>query len=89
MTAQTQVQMERPEQTQFLEEMPKAPATVLAGSLLAPAERESAEKTGARFCIQFEGKTHMVPAHMQVPAGATAVRTSSGSLLGIPAVTGG
>ena len=89
MTAQEYVQMERPAQTQFLDEMPAVPDTVQAGSLLAPAERVAVEKTGARFCIEFEGKTHMVPAHMQVPAGATAVRATSGHLVGIPAVTGG
>lgn len=89
MTTQAQVQLERPVQKEFLDELPAAPETVQAGSLLAPAERESLEKVGAQFCISFEGKTHMVPAHRQVPVGSTVVRTASGSLLGIPAVTGG
>lgn len=69
--------------------IPAAVQTVRADSLLKADEREVASRRGWIFGIEFEGQTYLVPAHRQVPAGATIPRTAAGSLVGVAAVTGG
>ena len=69
--------------------VPESVETIQAGSLLAPEEFKTAQKRGWLFGVEVEGKTYLVPAHRQVPKNATLPRTSSGSLVGVAAVTGG
>ena len=81
--------LEAPTQQVSQEEIPAAVQTVRADTLLKQEERKLAGKRGWIFGVEVDGRTYLVPAHRQVPAGATVPRTAAGSLIGVAAVTGG
>lgn len=88
-TMKQEVVFERPQQGDYSIPDVAAAEMVQVTSLLEGAEQEAVIKRGVMICVAYDGKNWMVPGHGMVPSGSTAVRASSGHLVGIAAVTGG